>query len=142
MGKRASDRHAILIRVNHQSTSRDRGEWYGRDQLGIVRDAGLLGSMRPGEIPDELTHAVVLEVERHRAHQPLALVCNENARLPSRAGPDAARTFERGQEGVLEKRIVLADKGIPCRGRHLRHAGEHRKRKGWFGNRRHRRARV
>jgi hypothetical protein len=71
--------------------------------------------MRPGEVPDEFAHAVVFEVERHRAHQLTILPGDENARLPARAWPHAARALQRGQEGMFEEGIVVVDQRIPGR---------------------------
>ena len=142
LGKHAGHAHAIRIRMHHQAMARRGRERHGGDQLGIVRDARAVRTVRPGEVPDEFAHAVVLEIERHRAHQVTILAGDENARLPASPRAHAARPLQRGQKGMFEEWIVLVDQLIPRRRRHLGDARKNRKRERRFGDGGHGLAKV
>ena len=106
-----------------QPAPRRRRERDRRDELRVVAHARALRGVGPGPVEDELAVAVGLEVERHRADEAARAAPREHdARHAAGARTDAVRRLERGEKGVLEKRVVLARQPIPLGGRNGRDA--------------------
>ena len=111
-----NDLAAVSRGMNQQPMPRSGRKRNRRHELGIVGNAGRVRALRPGKIPDELVHALVFQVERHRADEPLALSGDHDARLPAGAGSDAARPLQRREKGMFEKGVVVIDQSVPIGG--------------------------
>jgi hypothetical protein len=58
---------------------------------------------------------VLLEVERHSAHEAISLPSEDETGLATRAFGHAPRSLERAQKGVLEERLVGTHELVPSR---------------------------
>jgi hypothetical protein len=111
-------------------------ERHADQQLRVVGDPGALRGVRPAPVEDEFTLAVLLQVERTRGQEPLAVAQQQRHRLPALVGRHAAGLLQRGEPFPFQERRFVADQRVPVGGRDARDTGGqlealHRKRVYW-----------
>ena len=91
----------------------DRAERHGRQQLGVIVDAGALAGVGPTMIEHVLAIRMPFAITRQCRHQPVAFPVQQVLRLPARMRADAGAVFQRTQKPMLHKRLGLWHQGIP-----------------------------
>ena len=103
----------VLERGRQQTRAADRTERHGRQQLGVIIDAGTLTGIGPGVIEHVLAVGMPFAVTGQRGDQPIAFDVQQMLGLPAGMRADAAAVFQRAEKGVAQKRLILGHQGIP-----------------------------
>jgi hypothetical protein len=100
-------RCAVGVGPHEELRTRSGRKRHGGDELWVVRKPVLPVRVCPLPIEDVLPIAVSLEVEAERAEDASQVVfADEVDRRPATRAADAARTFQRAQELVVEERKI------------------------------------
>ena len=104
---------AVRTIGHQQARPADRAERHCCQQFGVVLDARACASVSPAMVEHVFAIGVPFAVAGQRRHQPLSLVMQQVLRLPARMPAKAGTVFQRTEEGMAQKRLILGDQRVP-----------------------------
>src|SRR3569833_1150422 len=111
--QRTGAHHVVQVGTYHQPWAGRRRKRNGYGELRIIAAADARVRLGPRKIKHELAVRVSLDESRRGGGEALRIGKGDISRIPTRAGPDAVRVLQRGDELMSQERVAVSPQRIP-----------------------------